>query len=158
MTQPWTNNCRRWTLATASLWLLAIFLPPLTMHWGSPVGALSYLFFKPICHQIPERSLHLWGIQVAVCHRCLGLYVGFWLGTLILPGLTGMRDALLQRPRLLLLFSLPMLIDVALPNSALDRFLTGLLTGFPVSIFVLVALQQLLARTRGGLNESGRTQ
>jgi uncharacterized membrane protein len=34
-------------------------------------GAGSYL-----CHQLPERSFHLWTVQLPVCARCTGIYAG----------------------------------------------------------------------------------
>jgi len=29
-----------------------------------------------VCHQLPERSFHLWSAQLPVCARCTGLYLG----------------------------------------------------------------------------------
>lgn len=29
-----------------------------------------------ICHQRPERSFHVWAMQMPVCARCAGIYVG----------------------------------------------------------------------------------
>lgn len=29
-----------------------------------------------LCHQIPARSFHLWGVQMPVCARCVGIYAG----------------------------------------------------------------------------------
>jgi hypothetical protein len=29
-----------------------------------------------ICHQLPERSYHLWAAQMPVCARCAGIYFG----------------------------------------------------------------------------------
>ena len=33
-----------------------------------------------ICHQLPERSYHLWAAQMPVCARCTGIYIGAVLG------------------------------------------------------------------------------
>ena len=33
-----------------------------------------------ICHQLPERSYHLWAAQMPVCARCTGIYFGAVLG------------------------------------------------------------------------------
>ena len=38
--------------------------------------AVTYRAGALICHQIPDRSFHLAGVQVPVCARCLGLYAG----------------------------------------------------------------------------------
>jgi hypothetical protein len=29
-----------------------------------------------VCHQLPERSFHLWSVQLPVCARCTGIYAG----------------------------------------------------------------------------------
>ena len=39
-------------------------------------AAAVYVVGGFLCHQLPERSFHLWGVQLPVCARCLGLYVG----------------------------------------------------------------------------------
>ena len=41
-----------------------------------------YAVFSWICHQHPERTWHLAGYPLAVCVRCLGLYVGALAGAL----------------------------------------------------------------------------
>jgi uncharacterized membrane protein len=43
--------------------------------------AFAYTVGSVVCHQIPERSFHLLGVQLPVCARCTGLYLG---------GLTGL--------------------------------------------------------------------
>jgi uncharacterized membrane protein len=39
--------------------------------------------FALVCHQHPERSFVLFGGTVAVCARCLGIYLGAALGMLV---------------------------------------------------------------------------
>jgi uncharacterized membrane protein len=46
----------------------------------SHIAAFVYVVGSLVCHQIPERSFHLSGIQLPVCARCTGLYVGGAVG------------------------------------------------------------------------------
>ena len=58
-----------------------IFLPVLAERFGiNLLGTIAYLAFSPFCHQISERSFHLFGVQLAVCARCTGIYLGLPLG------------------------------------------------------------------------------
>jgi uncharacterized membrane protein len=49
------------------------------------VSALVYAAGAAVCHQRPERSFHLAGVQGPVCARCTGLYVGGALALLLWP-------------------------------------------------------------------------
>jgi uncharacterized membrane protein len=40
------------------------------------LSAIVYAAGSLICHQRPERSFHVWGVQLAVCARCFGIYAG----------------------------------------------------------------------------------
>lgn len=45
-------------------------------------GALVvYAVGAAVCHQLPMRSFHLWGVQMPVCARCTGIYVGAAFGS-----------------------------------------------------------------------------
>lgn len=46
------------------------------------VSAAIYAGSALVCHQRPERSFHVDGVQLPVCARCLGLYAGGALGIL----------------------------------------------------------------------------
>ena len=35
-----------------------------------------------VCHQLPERSYHVWTAQVPVCARCAGIYAGAVIGAI----------------------------------------------------------------------------
>jgi len=39
--------------------------------------------FALVCHQRPERSFWIFGAPVAVCARCLGIYLGAAIGLLL---------------------------------------------------------------------------
>src|SRR5262245_8646685 len=58
---------------------LATFLagqssPKTTAGYG--LAAVMYGIGSLVCHQRPERSVHLFGVQMPVCARCLGIYAG----------------------------------------------------------------------------------
>ena len=60
------------------------------MNAVSYLTAFVYMAGSIVCHQIPERSFHINGVQFPVCARCTGLYVG---------GLVGVMLWLLRRDR-----------------------------------------------------------
>ncbi len=41
--------------------------------------------FDVLCHQIPDRSIHLNATPMAVCSRCFGIYSAFFLTMIIIP-------------------------------------------------------------------------
>ena len=47
-----------------------------------PLAFAVYATGSVICHQLPERSFHLWGAQMPVCARCAGIYLGAALAVL----------------------------------------------------------------------------
>src|SRR5215207_6780653 len=56
-----------------------------------------YRAFGTLCHQLPERSYHIYGHKLAVCSRCTGLYAGFGLTLLLYPLIRSLRNALTPR-------------------------------------------------------------
>ena len=36
-----------------------------------------------VCHQLPDRSFHLWAMQMPVCARCTGIYAGAALAAIV---------------------------------------------------------------------------
>jgi len=51
-------------------------LPPFV---NPGIRVLILQAFSATCHQIPERSPHINGVVLAVCHRCYGFYAGLLL-------------------------------------------------------------------------------
>jgi uncharacterized membrane protein len=67
--------------ATAILWSATIVAAAYAggrMHGVVPssLAAIVYGIGSVLCHQRPERSFHLWSVQLPVCARCTGIYVG----------------------------------------------------------------------------------
>ncbi len=118
----------------------ALAVPWLGDHSG-PIGGLARLLYRPLCHQLPERCPDLGHGPVALCARCIGLYVG---------GLAGLAVAVLGpawRPTFtaLLVVAAPSVVDFALglvglpslPN--LPRLLVALPLGAAVGSALAVA-------------------
>ena len=152
------RNAAYWLVtAGAAGWVGLTLLAPLGRHEGWLAAPFIYLFFDLICHQLPERSFHLFTEPLAVCHRCFGLYFGMLLGLLLLPVLGGIRRWLRARPWVVALFVVPMLIDVALitVNTPSSRFITGVVASFPVALLVWLGVTELARTSRSMSGESG---
>ncbi|MBM3309120.1 MAG: DUF2085 domain-containing protein [Candidatus Altiarchaeales archaeon] len=93
-----------------------------------------------MCHQLPERSFFLFGMQYPICARCVGIYIGGSLGGFL--ALYYERPKRLSGKMLLTFFivlTLPMALDGVTQtllyqreSSNLTRLVTGLLFGFGV--------------------------
>jgi uncharacterized membrane protein len=138
------------TLATAGLWLAVIIATPfLKSNALLTLSSPLYYFFSFLCHQIPERSLHIAGEQFAVCSRCFGIYFGLLLGFIIYPLWRRIDDAE-PLPRFWLFLSLiPISVDWSLTflsirqNTNLSRFLTGAIVGVACATFIVPALVEI---------------
>jgi uncharacterized membrane protein len=58
---------------------LLVIAPLLPAALAAPIYGIGSL----VCHQRPERSFHLAGIQLPVCGRCLGIYAGAAFGLIV---------------------------------------------------------------------------
>jgi uncharacterized membrane protein len=133
-----------------SIWIAFIVAAPLFLSNGLPAASSPiYTFFSYICHQIPERSLDLAGHQMAVCTRCLGVYLGLLAGILVYP-LWRRVDEVDAIPRIWLFVSLlPISIDWALTifgiweNTHLSRFVTGAILGAACATYIVPALVEV---------------
>ena len=132
----------------ASLWALVIVATPYLAARGSmPWGVLLvYQLGSLICHQRPERSFHLAGVQMPVCARCFGLYAAGAAGLLIAWAVRGTwaRD----RARMLLaMAAVPIALSVALEwagaiaTTNLFRTATALPLGFAAGLVAVAALR-----------------
>jgi uncharacterized membrane protein len=106
---------------------------------------LGYLLFSPLCHQIPERSFHICGYPLAVCHRCSGIYFGLFLG-LLLPLKRLFQICYPPHLRLFVLcICTPIVLDFILsylgiwPGTPLSRFSTGLIFGSASALLLTFA-------------------
>src|SRR5437867_4112806 len=79
MTSPVTF-LRRAFVGASVAWFGALPLATFASSQPSPSSVVylfafgTYLVGSLLCHQRPERSFFLWGSQMPVCARCMGIY------------------------------------------------------------------------------------
>ncbi len=98
------------------------------------------------CHQLPERSPHMWGVQMPLCWRCGGILIG---ATTLLVWLLATRR--LPRLKMSLVLALLMPLDVLYTifshsdGSNTRRLVTGILWG----VFGTSVALRLIEKLRG---------
>jgi uncharacterized membrane protein len=140
---------------TATLWgfvCALIFLEPVLLSRSFHVlPAVIYLCFSGVCHQIPERSFFFLGHPLPVCHRCSGIYLGLFLGSMLQFSFLHKTPAARRWGVGIAVF--PMLLDLFLPylglwhNTASSRFLSGFLFGTIGSSFLARGFSEFLQET-----------
>jgi uncharacterized membrane protein len=120
-----------------------------------------------LCHQLPERSFFGGGFQVPVCARDMGIYVGFAVSLLVIALLVrGRRPSEMPPVWLMVLgvgFVLIMAFDgvtsyLGLRETTNDiRLITGLLTGYGLTLALVPVLNGQLWREPGRERLLGRT-
>jgi len=129
--------------------LLIVAVPILKANGLAAVSSPLYYFFSFLCHQIPERSLHIEGEQFAVCSRCFGVYFGLFFGFALYPLWRNISETE-PLPKVWLFLSLiPVSVDWSLTffgiweNTHLSRFLTGMIVGVACSTFIVPSLVEI---------------
>jgi len=155
-------------VAAVALLVLGLIIgaPLLVASGHGSLAAPVYNLFGYVCHQLPERSLHLEGHKLAVCSRCTGLYAGFALSVLLYPLARSLKRV--DTPRLfwLVLALVPLVVDWALgvfelwANTHLSRFLTGALFSSVAAFYIVPGLvdlgQSLRRRSRARTEQPSR--
>jgi uncharacterized membrane protein len=148
-----TQAFRVWitVVVIAVAWVGLILAAPLLFSAGySAMSSPVYTFFSYICHQTPERSLHLGEHPMAVCSRCFGVYFGLLAGTFLYP-LWRPVDAVEPIPRFWLFLSLiPIGVDWSLgvfgiwENTHFSRFVTGSILGAACATYIVPAVVEIV--------------
>jgi uncharacterized membrane protein len=127
-------------------WIGAVFLAPYLKDTSNLGSRLIYSVFSTICHQVPSRCFNIFGHPLAVCTRCLGIYFGFFAGTILFPFIKGFRRGSVPPSWLLILVTLPVAVDTSgnflslWSSSDWWRFGFGFLWGTILPFYFLVGL------------------
>ncbi|MDR0842309.1 MAG: DUF2085 domain-containing protein [Acidobacteriota bacterium] len=147
-----------------TLCLAAVAAPVLLANAHFVAAAACYVPFSRFCHQNPVRSFAILQYPMAVCHRCAGIYLGLFLGTVFAPRvLRWSRKSLRMRRLLILAAVVPLALDALLPFTGLwrgmwqSRLLTGFVFGGLVAPLLVEALTELAELARPTQTRSRRT-
>jgi uncharacterized membrane protein len=136
-----------------SILLLTLGATAMVAAGGSPLWRLP---FHLICHGIESRCLHLWGVPMPICARCVGVYGGGAAASVLFLLLPLLRRHILSL-RLMLFLVLPLVIDgltqaTGFRESTNDlRLVTGLTAGTAFLLWALGSIEangQRLERER----------
>jgi len=145
--QPTSRLVPAIVTAFALLWTAGVVAVPWLATNGSFFAPWLHLVYKPGCHQISERCLDLGFGPLAVCARCMGLYIGGCLGLLW----TTLRNRSSRpRPLWLAIVAAPSVLDfaaglVGLPSLAnWPRFALAVPLGLLAGLYLGDALLEIV--------------
>lgn len=143
------SSLRRAFVAASIAWAVALPLAAAAAATSHPArGEFAFAFSMyalgtVLCHQRPERSFQIWGVQLPVCARCTGIYLGAALSSAFAARrLADLKSA--RRPKIIVLAAgLPIALTLvfewttgAAPSNWI-RALSGIPAGAAVAWLVL---------------------
>ncbi len=128
-----------WALVPLLFAAAVIVAPYLFSHGFIALGLALDRGFAVICHQRPERSFWIFGGAVAVCSRCLGIYLGAAFGLLFRTSRTLAFRVLIAAAALNLLDAVTELAGLH-GNWLAVRFVFGLILGTAGALLISSAM------------------
>ena len=128
------------------MWCLLIFAAPALWDLGgvfTKISFLTYQLFATTCHQLDDRSFHIFGFRFGVCSRCTSIYIGFLLSTVVYPFFHRIDNKKLPAIWYLLVAAFLLLIDSSLEffhfleNTFFTRTATGFILGFVLPFYLI---------------------
>jgi uncharacterized membrane protein len=142
-------------LAAEMVWLLGIISAPFFESIG--LDAISdnlYNAYRTVCHQKAERTIFVFGAKMAVCARCFSIYLGLFVGTLLVPLYNKIESPRIPDIKVALLSLVPLAAD-GITQLAGFRESTNelrLVTGF---LFGIIFISYLIPLALVRLGEPG---
>ena len=143
---PWlTRFPEVWVALVPVVYTLATLAPPV-LHATGFDGAADGLFwfFRYFCHQLPHRTLFVFGHPMAVCARCFGIAASLGIVALLAGRLWAIGFRRVRAPLVLVgLAAVPMALDGFTQifgfreSTNTLRVLTGVLLGGMTSLWTV---------------------
>lgn len=118
--------------------------------WGADqtIGHWTGKLLEGMCHQMPDRSFSVNGIQMAVNTRCFGIFAGLLAGWLSIPIMIWLRASKKWTLWILLCTVFLQIVDFTgnvlglWANTNASRFVLGLLLGIAVAAVISELFKQ----------------
>jgi uncharacterized membrane protein len=139
------------------IWNGMNFAAPLLIDKGGIFTYSSefiYGLFSRTCHQIDSRSFHIAGFKLAVCSRCVSVYLSFFIGCLVYPMIKKLDNKILPSLWFLMIPFALLMLDVGLDlldileNTFISRSITGGLMGFVLPFYLIPGFVNFLSEVR----------
>jgi uncharacterized membrane protein len=77
------GKVEKWYAIVPAMFATVAIATPWLFSHSPPLGFALQRGFSLVCHQNPDRSFLLFSGTIAVCTRCLGIYLGAAVGSLL---------------------------------------------------------------------------
>lgn len=159
---PTSSNAKKTGLPGGIGWVVALLiglsiagLATLTPVFPTTAREIVMNLFASVCHQLPNRSPHLSGVQLAVCHRCIGIYYAIPVAAVLFRLARGAWPSKSHFAVLVFVLSvLPLGIDWFgdivgwWVNTPASRMITGSIFGITFGYFFTKATQEIVGDMR----------
>jgi uncharacterized membrane protein len=141
------------TIVFTFVWLVIIISPSFISYYypgKTNITTFIYSAFSPLCHQLDNRTFHLFGYKFAVCSRCFFIYFGFFIGAILYTIFIGFNRVYIPHliflilPLFLIFFDFFLDLVNLYKNSTLSRSVTGFIAGISVSFFLIPGLLKFI--------------
>lgn len=139
------------------IWFAGIISPCVDVNFAHINYPILKLLYSHVCHQTTDKSFFCNNNQFLVCSRCSGIYSAVLLTSFIILFI---NKHLTAKTSYLVLFSIPMLLDVILYSIGIYEysksiaFITGLLFGSVVFLYILSGIENSFYQKSNLTNES----
>ena len=143
-------------------WNVLIFSAPVLIDKGGIYTVISgfiYELFSRTCHQIDSRSFHIAGFKLAVCSRCISVYLSFFIGCIVYPVFNKLDNKNLPSLWYLMIALFLLVLDVGLDlldimgNTFFTRAVTGGLIGVVLPFYIIPGFVNFFAEVISFLNQ-----